>query len=569
MKNLNLRAGTRPSLRSRCGALIAPGATVVVLMAGLIALPGSSVGAASLPHASGAGAPCTAKVSAGTGTVVGQLIVGVTAGTTHITVDCNTSTSAAFAVEASLLAAFGSSAVVLASEADTSALGTFAPSASDTGCPAGTAGSCEVATFAVPATFAASDSKADCPPSQAQINAGVYGCALAVATAAQTQVPGAEFLLTYASETTPPSAPTITATVATGPPGSVLSISDAIGSNGYWWGNAIQQFQALALGMAPAAVPTSCSGTGYGNVPAPFLEVNWFAAGSTTPIAGSAAGVTISNDCYDGSTLFAPVLGGTIPVPATLANGTKYTMVLCELNATPWPSNDANATANCGPAPAGASWIDASLSFNAAAGSSQAALTLTSVAGTLGTPLTLSTSGGSGSGAVTYVTANGSATGCTITGGTLTASTAGTCSVVATKAADSTYFAVSSTPTTVALAGQPVVKLLSTKVKLSSKATILPIKVSCSGAACSGTLSVTANVKVKRGKTTTTISLTLAFGSAHYSLSANSSKTVTIRLSGASRAYLAANPARPTLTAKVYVTADAKKEYVGHVSLLK
>jgi hypothetical protein len=98
------------------------------------------------------------------------------------------------------------------------------------------------------------------------------------------------------------------------------------------------------------AAPTTCStGGGYGNVPAPFLEVNWFAAASTTPIAGSAAGVSISNDCYDGTTLHGPVLSGTIPVPSTLTVGTTYKAYVCELNITPYPSNDANATTDCGP----------------------------------------------------------------------------------------------------------------------------------------------------------------------------------------------------------------------------
>src|SRR5664280_2704519 len=479
----NARVYTRAgrSFRSLTTTFLAPAAAVVVLLTGLIALPSSAVSGATIAHASGAGAPCNVKVSAGSGTVVGSLIVGITAGSTTVTVDCNASSSAAFAVEASMFGALGASSVVLASEADTNAVGAFAASTTDTGCPAGTAGSCELATFAVPSTFAASDAKAACPPTQAQINAGVYGCALAVATAAQALVPGGEYLLTYASETTPPNAPSIATTTATGPPGGTLTISDAIGSSGYWSANAVQQFQALALGATPAAPPASCVSGGYGNVPAPFLNVNWFAAGSTTPIAGSAAGVTISNDCYDGSTLFAPVL-------ATLTVGTKYTMFLCELNTTPFPSNDPNATADCGTAPPGASWIDASLSFSAAAGTAQAALTLTSASGTLGTPLTLATGGGSGTGVLSYVAANGTAAGCTITGGTLTASSAGTCSVVASKAADSTYFAVSSTPTTVSLAGLPAVKLVTSRAALSKSAKALPIKISCSGAPCNGTL---------------------------------------------------------------------------------
>ena len=63
----------------------------------------------------------------------------------------------------------------------------------------------------------------------------------------------------------------------------------------------------------------------------------------------------------------------------------------------------------------------------------------------------LSVKGGSGNGSVTYSVTDGTATGCTITHSTLTAISAGTCIVTATKAASSTYAPVSSAPTTVTL----------------------------------------------------------------------------------------------------------------------
>ncbi|HSN01936.1 MAG TPA: Ig-like domain repeat protein, partial [Acidimicrobiales bacterium] len=63
--------------------------------------------------------------------------------------------------------------------------------------------------------------------------------------------------------------------------------------------------------------------------------------------------------------------------------------------------------------------------------------------------LTLSTSGGSGSGAVTYTTYDGTATGCSVSGATLTMTSAGTCYVVAEKAADSTYLPQASNATMV------------------------------------------------------------------------------------------------------------------------
>ena len=60
----------------------------------------------------------------------------------------------------------------------------------------------------------------------------------------------------------------------------------------------------------------------------------------------------------------------------------------------------------------------------------------------------LSTSGGSGTGAVTYTVVSGP---CSVSGSTLTGSGAGTCSVTATKAADSTYAAATSAAIDVAV----------------------------------------------------------------------------------------------------------------------
>ena len=79
----------------------------------------------------------------------------------------------------------------------------------------------------------------------------------------------------------------------------------------------------------------------------------------------------------------------------------------------------------------------------------QSALSITSSTGATGKALTLTTSGGSGTGALTFTVTNGTASGCTISGSSLSATSLGTCIVTATKAADTNYKVVSSTPTTV------------------------------------------------------------------------------------------------------------------------
>ena len=82
--------------------------------------------------------------------------------------------------------------------------------------------------------------------------------------------------------------------------------------------------------------------------------------------------------------------------------------------------------------------------------SPQSALSVTSTSTIFNTPLTLTTSGGSGTGAVTFQVTNGaSTTGCSVNGGVLTSSSAGTCLVTATKAADSIYSAIYSVQTAV------------------------------------------------------------------------------------------------------------------------
>ena len=79
----------------------------------------------------------------------------------------------------------------------------------------------------------------------------------------------------------------------------------------------------------------------------------------------------------------------------------------------------------------------------------QATVTVTSTMGTFGSPITLQTSGGSGEGAVAYVVTSAETAGCLVSGSSLIAASAGTCTVTATKAADSNYAEASSSATTI------------------------------------------------------------------------------------------------------------------------
>jgi hypothetical protein len=82
---------------------------------------------------------------------------------------------------------------------------------------------------------------------------------------------------------------------------------------------------------------------------------------------------------------------------------------------------------------------------------SQAALTITSTSGVFSSPLRLAASGGSDGGAVTYAVDAAGSAGCSISGGTLSETGAGTCTVTATMATNADYNAVSSAPTTITI----------------------------------------------------------------------------------------------------------------------
>jgi hypothetical protein len=406
MNNPNGRRRAR-SARTHWTPIFALGASIALMAAAALTITTDVSAATVQPHTAST-QPCTVTVSGG-----GQLdptaplITGVVAGTTQIKFDCNASSGAAVAAEASLLGGIGTTSVVPTAEADTTTLADFTASATDTGCPTGTAGSCTEATFAVPATFTASgDTAAQCPPSQAQINAGLFGCAIAVANSSEQEIAGGEYLVMYASQTTAPAAPTIAAQPATGSPGSLINVSDAAAATGYWWGDAVQAVQALDAGTTAAVAPSSCaSGSGYGDVPTTNLVEAWYGSGASTPaFAGPATGVTISNDCYDGKTLNAPVLGGTMTVPSTVATGSSYTVYLCEVNATPYPSNDPNAGSVCGTA---APFIDASFSYAVTAKTLSQNLPLSaSVTSSAAFTAQLATSGNNG--VVTYTQTAGS-----------------------------------------------------------------------------------------------------------------------------------------------------------------
>jgi hypothetical protein len=169
----------------------------------------------------------------------------------------------------------------------------------------------------------------------------------------------------------------------------------------------------------------------------------------------------------------------------------------------------------------------------------QSALSVSSTSGTYGAALTLTTSGGSGTGAVTYVVVDGTATGCAESGGLLTVTAAGTCTVTATKALDTNYNAVSSSATTVtfAKASQASLTVTSTSGTYGSALTL-----TASGGTTNGSVtyvatgtgcSITSGALSKSAAGDCSVTATMA-GNGNYEPVSSSATTVTFALAAQS-----------------------------------
>lgn len=154
------------------------------------------------------------------------LLTGITPGA-MITITCTglpTPGSVVLAQASPLAGILPSSQAI--EEADVGALKFVTVTAQGT-LPAGTA-------FTVPTTFKAADPDAACPPTQAQVNTGLIGCAVAVA-----ELSGENFgdaLLQYSGQVEP-QAPTLALGSASAHAGDQVTIKNGSGP-GDWWGNA-------------------------------------------------------------------------------------------------------------------------------------------------------------------------------------------------------------------------------------------------------------------------------------------------------------------------------------------
>jgi hypothetical protein len=228
-------------------------------------------------------------------------VLGVTPGS-KITISCAASSfpasSGVLLVEASGLAAIVSPASANLAEVDTSALGSGT---------AGAGGSLS-ATFTVPATYKAADPNAACPPTQAQINAGL-SCEL-VLVSSKTLKPLNEAQLQYARQGKP-NKPNLRATARTRNGKTTITVSQArsacptppTAKSHCWWGAAVSGTPSRAFGGVPA--PEALLGSNGFHVTSGTLAVS--------PAVYCAKGAT-AKQCkgLKAGTLVPPALSGSV-----------------------------------------------------------------------------------------------------------------------------------------------------------------------------------------------------------------------------------------------------------------
>jgi hypothetical protein len=212
----------------------------------------------------------------------------------------------------------------------------------------------ECVTFYLQATgdatfpFSAADSAAQCPPTAAQVNAGLTNCALAVfATTNTTTGAGTSVnanLLTYASQETSgttnplptPAVPTLKLSPTSGAAGDTVTVSDASSPSSYWWSDAMYSdgFNSAdtsgngggCVGCADGAASTApllasrdvpASDILIGSTPAASSSVVISPATYKTNVTGTCPGTT----CAASGTLTDPAISGTFTLPSGLSAG--------------------------------------------------------------------------------------------------------------------------------------------------------------------------------------------------------------------------------------------------------
>ena len=213
----------------------------------------------------------------------------------------------------------------------------------------------------------APDANAVCPPSQAEINAGLSTCIVAIANVSATTAPGAvpsqadfagEALLDFAGQATPQSPPTVAFNPPLAAAGHSATVSDAGASTnwwaGGWWAGGYPNGQ---LDAAPYTIPASnvllngspAAGASVQVNPAVYCFYGGSSATSCNPGTADTPGAGV---------IFPSLLTGSVPIPAGYSPSSA-TISIYEPNVwgsvfpgnntnSAFPANDLTATGTVG-----------------------------------------------------------------------------------------------------------------------------------------------------------------------------------------------------------------------------
>jgi hypothetical protein len=177
--------------------------------------------------------------------------------------------------------------------------------------------------FLVPPVFAALDPAASCPPSAAQLDAGLTSCSLSLFSLPRgvTGLRGSAPLLlpvvgqgVFLPSPGEPAAPTLVLSTGDAVPGGTVAVHDVELSAARWWGETLR---LPGEPVSPWAVPPADIDVGLHPVASSFVR--------------------ISPARWDGSTLVPPLLSGSFVVPR-VAPG-PYAVTMFEPDATPVAGN--------------------------------------------------------------------------------------------------------------------------------------------------------------------------------------------------------------------------------------
>lgn len=166
--------------------------------------------------------------------------------------------------------------------------------------------------YTVPLTYTATDAQAVCPPSQAQINAGLTNCLIAIADTSGNQYNEVQLIYTSQIATTP-AAPTLSLSNANGVAGDLITVSGT-----GWWGAALTGSPDPTLSL-----------------PAPIATVGGTAAVSSLTVSKASY---VINSTGTSGTLTPPAISGTITIPSGLTAGANNVLV-DEPNTTTYAGN--------------------------------------------------------------------------------------------------------------------------------------------------------------------------------------------------------------------------------------